>query len=431
MNFLQELDYITHTLDIVEDYIANFNYKDALNLLLKLQTNKLNYIPDDDYVKISARFYYDFAIVYYYMRNYTEAFKIFLQLHENLSVNGNKSKMFCSTSVYIGWLQIYLANYDVALAYLTHGITLAEDLDDVISVVRGYSGLSIINLWKGEVSEARRLIDKANQYLDRIKDNPNQLIKLYNINGIVNWKQGYGKEAKQWFKRARDLDGNIYPLNQGITLFYLFIIADYENDVKEINKIYTTIKQLALISQDKLLLQGITFIEGIYDMRNPRYHIKFRAYDKFISIINDEIIYYTLVIQAMQKLCELLIIEYQASENPVVRDEIELRINQILKIADKQQSYSLLVEMNILKAKFLMVTYEMDESLKIMDEMIKLTENKNLGELHKLVIKSRDEIENYIDKWLAMENKFEPLRERLRKIKVLNYLRDIQSVLMT
>jgi hypothetical protein len=112
-------------------------------------------------------------------------------------------------------------------------------------------------------------------------------------------------------------------------------------------------------------------------------------------------------------MCELLLEELSMINSPEIIDEIDPLITQLLKIAEKQHSYSSLAEAKLLQAKLALILMNLEEAKQLLTETQRIAELHGLQLLARKISSEHDILLEQSKTWDSLKEKNAPMADRI------------------
>ncbi len=151
-----------------------------------------------------------------------------------------------------------------------------------------------------------------------------------------------------------------------------------------------------------------------------------KSQELFHKIANQPMINFEITISAKLNLFDLLLIEFGENYSQEVYNEIIELLENIHDFAKNQNSYTLLIESYILRSKFSLLSFEIEEAKNLLTQAELMAEEKGLQKLAVKVANNFDEILSKQLFWEKLKDNNADIKER---IKLLNFDGNIQSIL--
>ncbi|MFX1380643.1 MAG: hypothetical protein ACFFA4_16290 [Promethearchaeota archaeon] len=273
-------------------------------------------------------------------------------------------------------------------------LILAEKLNDKGLIVACLYNLSMIYKEISDYSSALECIDRSLEFFD---DKSLDIdLKAYTLNDAVEilTSKGELERAQKYLQRLKKLNN--------------------EEDSKDVNTIYCLSKALTL----KATLQ-------IPNLRKAEEVLK--------QILNGEIFYFEYRLKILIHLCDLLLIELRMTNSIELLNEIQSYINQIINISKNQQSYWMLTEIYLFRAKLKLIIFKFEEAHRLLTKAYDVAEKSGQTRLAKRIMNEQFELSNNFMKWEKLKASKAKISERMdlacidEQIEILlkkrNYLR--------
>lgn len=166
----------------------------------------------------------------------------------------------------------------------------------------------------------------------------------------------------------------------------------------------------------------INLAEGLILKRGHRAVHKTEAQKLFEKIISDEIVDHEMTVIAMLNLCELLIEEIRIYREEEAISEFEELIEGLLKISKDYNSYSLYIDILLVKSRYQLMKGNSKEAKVILEQGFILTEEEGLKEIAAKVIKELKILENEIRKWDEIAKNNLSLPDRMNQVELDSYI---------
>jgi hypothetical protein len=190
--------------------------------------------------------------------------------------------------------------------------------------------------------------------------------------------------------------------------------VNIQRDLKEISKQYLQdLKEINEKSENKLINQIYQLAQALILKTSERVIKQAEAQQIFNKIMDEKELRYEYKIIAKKNLCELLIQELSTSGDEEILDEIKEISQELFDIAEKQQSFSLLIETYILQSKMALLELDLDTARQQLSNARKIAEEKKLQRLAVLISREYDSFLSQLSKWTDKSDRDVSLAERL------------------
>ncbi|MHA2246158.1 MAG: tetratricopeptide repeat protein [Candidatus Hodarchaeales archaeon] len=254
------------------------------------------------------------------------------------------------------------------------------------------------------------------------------------LNNEIGLPWGYYNLARV-YKHKYEFDESLAAFNKSLPIFeekedilgiactlFQIILIKLELKLRDEAKDYL---QKLKGQSDRNHLQAnvrINLAEGLILKSGHRAVHKTEAQKLFEKIISDEIVDHEMTVIAMLNLCELLIEEIRTYREEEAISEFEELIEGLLKISKDYNSYSLYVDILLIKSRYQLVMGNSKEAETILEQGFILTEEEGLKEIAAKVIKELKILESEIRKWDEMGKNNLSLPDRMNQIELESYI---------
>ena len=114
------------------------------------------------------------------------------------------------------------------------------------------------------------------------------------------------------------------------------------------------------------------------------------------------------------ELCDLLLIELQITDDIEILDEIDTFISQLLKIAEKQHSFSALAQARLLQGKLALIRMNLGDARRFLIQAQQMADEHGLQVLAQAISKEHDKLLGQLDIWENLNKIKAPISERLK-----------------
>jgi hypothetical protein len=279
---------------------------------------------------------------------------------------------------------IYHARGDFkqALRYYQDSLGLIQDLGNNHDIAICYNNIGEIYSSMGKYNEALDQIEKSLSLFQEIRAIPDITLPLFNL--------------------------VVLSLN-------LELPQKAQSYLQQLQKINTEDKH-------KIISQRYRLAEALVLKSSKRVKMKIKSSEILEELISEEIIDHALAVRAMFELSELLIDELRAYGEEEVFYEIKELIQRLEEKANKQKSFSLIIDTSILQAKLSMVEGDLYASQQFLDQVELVAKEKGIQQLVNKVQKEKEQLINQYEKWESLIHSNAPFGSRLEQAQLAEYI---------
>ncbi len=336
---------------------------------------------------------------------------------------GNSSDI-AQSLVSISWIFNNKGELDQALAYAEECYALLKELDEKSRVARILN--TIGELWglKGDMNSALHYLEQSLALSQEI-GHKNLVAESQFYIGRIMYQQGNLDQALDYLTQTlhytEESQNKLWMAN----IFFNLICIAIDNGTYERVKGYLhSIGQINAQLKNRVISQYYRLAKAKFLAISPRIRDKAKAQEIYQEIVEEEIVKNQLTVMAMVNLCELLLDELKAYGESGALQEAKKLGEELSTLAEKQSSFSLVVNARILQAKFAMVEGNLTDAAKLLEKAKRTAEGKGLGLLAEKVVSETQQMEKEYDKWQVLFQRNAPFYERLEQARFEEHLND-------
>ncbi|MFW9829556.1 MAG: tetratricopeptide repeat protein, partial [Candidatus Thorarchaeota archaeon] len=247
---------------------------------------------------------------------------------------------------------------DKSIKYLDHALKIVTAINSKFGIAFVQLHLGASYSYKGDINRSIDYFQKSLKLYTEINNKP-QIANLYCEIGDIMREKGEFDEALKYVEKALAIykklgssfsSGLFSPLGLAIGISIekddINLASDYLNTVKQINEQF----KLPLIDK------WISLYNSLILKKSSRTRDKAKAEELLKKILsNPDIWSFALKINALIHLCDIYLTELRNTNNLEVLEDIKPIIENLIDIAQKSHSYSVLCETFILQARLALI----------------------------------------------------------------------------
>jgi len=278
----------------------------------------------------------------------------------------------------IGALYMLKGEVDIALDYSEQGLSLAREINDESWLAGSINNVGLMYHQKGDLNKALLLLEESLKFAEKAGDKIEISYVLDSLI-LVELDKDNIEKANYYLSRIKDLND--------------------QEKIQEIDEVYVLNKAIILKSSKSA-------------------RDRYMAENLLKKILEEKYGDSELLTRAVLNLCDLLLTEVYKSNDIEILNDLETYINLSSQMADQQQSYSLLTETYILKAKFALINMNTKKARSLLTKAQNIAEQHQLYNLAKKVSSEHDNLINQLNSWNDLREKELPLNERVELSKI-------------
>ncbi|MHA2102593.1 MAG: tetratricopeptide repeat protein [Candidatus Hodarchaeales archaeon] len=471
-----------------EDILSMENLQFYLLIVKEKKTNKIGGVLDlleknklygnkkqqiDAFTNVFSSFFksHDFVNNKEHFDSYFQECKAFLEKigdKNDFLIKKRLARLFVS----IGWNLFQIErDYDSARDYFKKAQNLSKNFS--FSNAFSFNGIGHSYLVLGELNPALENFEKGIEILTKLQT-PN-VVELLNCAGIIHAYKGNHDLALERYNKALDfandfeikddwlettkllIESNIGEsliakgdIESGLEVFQkqLPLLKKRGNLGSIINCFYDLIKfgsnsipqpqldaylkemELSVSSNntDQQISQRYRLAKGILLKNSERLQDIATAQQLFREVANEYTIWFELTIESMMHLGESLLNEFKLTQSETVLNEFSELVQQIFKIAKKQNSYWLLTEVYLLKAKLELINFNFKEFEQFLMKAQLNAEEKGLDVLILRIEKEKKSFEEQLEIWNRLRGRNASYYDRVKQAQLIEYMKDAKNL---
>lgn len=335
---------------------------------------------------------------------------------ESLSVGEETGNKYLISQAYraLGNIYLFRGKFSLALDYTKKALTLAESIKNKCEISHNLQHLGEIYYFRGELESAERCITSALELAEAAEYTVLVILNLYDFGRLLQ-DRGDFRASLECYKKALDIvkerDAKFY-LAEG--LYYLIRLYTYHLTPSKANSLLNELEKLRIkenTNWNNLIYQAG---KALVLKTSERLPDKMEALRIFQEIAEEPHSVYKITVEAIINLTELLLYELKTTGNENLLDELDRYCNQLLEIANEQNSHSLLAETYWLQSKLALLKLDIQQAQTLLLKAQSIAEKKGLKTLadsigydHFSFFSQLQKWEEYIDKNVSLSRRIE------------------------
>jgi tetratricopeptide (TPR) repeat protein len=342
-------------------------------------------------------------------------------------------------SIVKAWINNWIGNIDLAERYLEEPLGLEIERGITFEAVwANIIKAQILLLIKGNADLALKYTKKAMSLTKKIRFNHYWLGYCYVSFGVIhNLKCEYDLSFKRhmeslsvfkkinnnWYvaNLLNNLGGMYYEkgdynlalkyLEEGFSLWEpyhfnieacldtLIYVCLEIGDTERVQKYFKRLEKLYNTKKNPNLELLYLYNKALILKKSTRIRDRGKAEELFNQVIETENAYFEILINAYIHLCDLLLAEFRLNNNSEVLEELNNQIDNLLKIAEKNRSYSIFCNTFILQAKLALLNFDMKAARRFLTQAQKIAESYGITRLAMKISYEHDDLIKQSKMW--------------------------------
>ena len=322
----------------------------------------------------------------------------------------------------LGMSYIAIGENNKALSFISKSQKICENKETLLFLPRKLQN----NLAHGAIYWNKGDLQLALKYNKKVISLGQKYNKpRYTKMGLNNLGCNYG-ELGEWDQAIKSLkEALTIAENSGnnlelvISLESLFQVYINMGDITAAQQIFNKIEQYSEKDKDnKMINLNYRFDKALLLKTSKRTRDLGSAQEIFKNIIQEEIRHIEMTQGAILNLCEMLLNEFNETQNAEALEEFSSLLNQLQEAAEKQHSYKILAETYLLDAKLSMINFDLKKTRQSLTKAQQIAERYGLNLLAIKISNEHDKLLQNLEVWDKMKKENVSVSERLEKIDI-------------
>ncbi|MHA2010153.1 MAG: tetratricopeptide repeat protein [Promethearchaeota archaeon] len=308
----------------------------------------------------------------------------------------------------------YKGDLDHALEYSNRCMTIKQTPAYFKTLNFAYI-LGIIYEIKGELDLAldyfeRALVLSKKIYLKGVTSS------ILNLIGEVYWRKGDIQKALEYIESSLAHSEESDKIqDKAFAIFWLININIDTGSLEKAQQYLYTLQQISNSYEIKIIEQLYKIAKALILKTSTRARNRVEAEELLREVTEEEIVVHKYTVIALVNLAILLLEELEKSNDPEILDDINPIIQQLVKIAEDQHSYSLLAETKLLQGRLALLNLNLNFSRELLTQAQEIATEHGLQLLAKKISNEHDNLLEELETWQSFKNTRMSLSKRLKR----------------
>jgi tetratricopeptide (TPR) repeat protein len=306
---------------------------------------------------------------------------------------------------------------DQSIKHLEQALKIVTDINSKYGIAFVQQHLGASYSYKGDINRSIDYFQKSLKLYTEINNKP-QIANLHCEIGDIMREKGEFDEALQYVEKALAIYKELgSSFSRGLfSPLGLAIGISIEKD--DINLAYDYLKEVKQINEEfklPLIDQWISFYNSLILKKSSRTRDRANAEELLKKILSNPNIWsFAIKINALIHLCDIYLGEFRNTNNLEVLEDIKPLIENLINIAQKSNSYSILCETFILQARLALITLEVKKARRYLTQAQELAKKYGMDLLAMKISNEHDELLNQLNIWESLKQSNSSIAERIK-----------------
>ncbi|MFX1507481.1 MAG: tetratricopeptide repeat protein [Promethearchaeota archaeon] len=326
------------------------------------------------------------------------------------------------THLNIGLIYVNQGELNLALESFQKSMIISKEIGQKRPLSSCLTNMGLIYHARGDFEQAMRYYQES-LVLSQELGNKHDIALCYNNIGEIYHSMGKIEEAFDHIKKSLTFFREIGATpDMTLPLFNLVETSISSGLPQKAQSYLQQLQEINMKEENNLISQRYRLAEALVLKSSRRVKMRIQSSDILEKLISEENVDHGLTIRAMFELSELLIDELRAYGEEEVFYKVKELIQRLDKIANRQNSYSLIIDTAILQARLSMVEGDLNASQKYLDRVELIAKEKEIHHLAKEIQKEKEQLKSQYKKWESLIQSNAPFRSRLEQAQLAEYI---------
>lgn len=402
----EERDKHKYLLSFLKAY--TYFFKGELDLALELATKNLGLAEKINLRYEKAHSLILLSLIYWFLGNSDQAKSLSeesLAIFTEIDDFGNVAWVLST----IGIGHQVGGEFNISIEYLTRSLEIKEC--PLMIKNENLRFLGEVYAQKGELNLALDYFQEASASCEKIGDNRNYLSLLYHLGHLCQMR-GNLDRAVEYYEQALALGKEIqYPFSIA-WMFYRLIISNLDRESYDQANLY--LNQLGQMSREyQFFSQFHDLCKALILKKTLRISQLADAEKILKHLIKDTNIIHELRVFSLVNLCDLYLSELTMTNNSSILDELNPLITELLKIAEEQNTPSLIAETLLLQGRVALIKLNLDLARQFITKAQIIAAENEFNLLARKISHEHDKLLEELEMWETLKKTKASMKKRV------------------
>ena len=294
---------------------------------------------------------------------------------------------------------------DKALDYYKKSLAVQEELPIGLEFALALNNLGEIYQLKGELDIALQFYERGLTIYKEKGFKQETAMAFSNIGAIYRKKRDYTRSLEFHTQSLALYEELGNDRMRAVLLFELVWNSLDENDIDAAQSYLMKLEQIDNRTDNPRISQHYRIAKAKILGASKRARDKLEAQSILETVVDEDVTDHSLTVVAMMNLCDLLLFELSLTGEEEVLTKIQTLTYQLLDIAERYASHSLLVEIYLLQSRFALVELDIERAANLLTRAHTLAEEKGLDRLARMAAQDQESLQSQLNKWESIIKK--------------------------
>ncbi len=313
----------------------------------------------------------------------------------------------------IGEIYRIRGQLDFALDQYEQSLTLYKKLKNKSDIAGIYNNLGIVYRTKGDLERAIDYFKKSLEIWEELGNDQSTSYTLNDI-GLTYQEEGNIEEARKCLTRSYQIRKKLdNKLLMSETILNMINIELQAKETDKANDCLKTLQKIAQAEENKIVQQRYKLARAIILKATKDARNRGKAEILLEGIIEDKDVIHEIMVMALLAMGDLLVKEARVSGNEKILDDVEKYADQLLTVAQEQQSFSLLTETHWIMSQIALAKLNIEKARLYLTQALLTATETGLNRLAQIMSDEYDHLLTKMEEWESENEEEFTLQERL------------------
>jgi len=412
LTFLQELKDKQGVASVLNNLGLLYRSKGNLEKAIECHQESIRAIEEVGNEQILASNYNNLGAVYQMKGDHKIALEFFQKSLALKKRIGNQQEI-ALTLLNLGVNCRMQGRLNQALEYYQQAQIIFEKLGDKKGIALVLNNLGDVYQLKGALNLALEYHQESLTLYDELGMKEEIALSYLNIGEIYKTKKNPKWAEKHFLRSLKIYEESQNSLSTSAVFYNLILLSLDNNELAISQKYLQKHKELKIRVKNRIVNQQYLIGKALILKTDTRFRSKMKAIEILEKVVEEDVADHNLTITAMIALCDLLLFELKMTGEEEILFKVKELTNQLLDIAKKQSSHSILTETYVLQSKLALLELDIVKAQKLLDSALSIAEERGLRNLAVKIFNEKIALEAQVENWDYLIKRKASLNERL------------------
>ncbi len=293
-----------------------------------------------------------------------------------------------------------------------------------------FSDLVDLSIQKGDLDKALEFLKQLAPMYEK-RENQFGISGVLTKEGLIYWQKGMQEQALTSIQEGFEIRQKIGHKNLiANSLSYLIQFSVELNNLEAARKYFETLEIINKEVKEKEVNQSCKYSEALILKRSSDLRDRMKAEVLFDQLLEDDISY-SVMIQVLLNLCDLLILEMKETDDPKVLEKIYNHLNKLQEMVEKNKSHLLHAETIRLNAQLALLEFDVDKARSLLLQALNIAQENKFDRLVLDILQQQEKLTKQSIELRNLEKTTSTISQRMSVIDLNGTVSSIKKTSIT